>query len=357
MTFGQALRKLKALYLLSTKGDPYARLTWLTGLAGLITLLLAGVAWLLGAALVAALGGGALDPEWVITVTYLLVGALVLFVPLAVFVRQYEIVAQVEFADELAVVREGLGDGFEWVDLWASADPAPNGQLFDALPSGVTSYRIRNSASTLFDHSTYWSNVTEFVSAIVLLAAHRTRPSGIPAPAWVPERLRGAARTRNRRVAMLAMARIVFFTGLFAGLVAFADQLADLGARVSDWLISLPFLPDAWFQGWSPFALAATGVLTTTLAALLGWAILGWARSGVERLDERAFFGGSGGWLADLAAWAWFVVAISAPLAVMVRLGLELDPFPAVLWWYGGVSVALILAWWILQRGGSALSD
>ena len=355
VSFGQALRKLKALYLFSTEGEPWRTLA--TGLASLITLLLAGVAWLLGTALVTALTGGTPDAVSAITVSYLLAGAVVLLVPLAVIVRGNEVAAQEKIAEELGSVRDGLGEGFEWVDLWASADPAPNGPVLDDLPPGVTSYKVRNSASLLFDHSSYWANVTEFVSAIILLAAHRTRPTGISAPVWVPERLRQAARTRVRRTAMLAVARIVFFTGLVIGLVAFADRLAELGAQVAVWLQGIPFLPDGWFEGWSDFALAAVGVVAATLAALLGWAVLGWLRSLVDRLDVRAFFAGTRGWLAELAAWAWLAVAIAAPWVAMVLLGLELDPFPVALWWHAGASIALILMWLLLQRGGSALSD
>jgi len=44
-------------------------------------------------------------------------------------------------------------------------------------------------------------------------------------------------------------------------------------------------------------------------------------------------------------------------LGAMVLLGLELDPFPVALWWHAGVSIAVILMWLVLQRGGSALSD
>jgi len=354
VSFGQALRMLKALYLFSTEGEPWR--TVATVLAGLITLLLLGVAWLLGSALVTALTGGMPDAASAITVTLLLIGAVVLLVPLAVIVRANEVAAQGKLGEEIGSVQDGLGDGFEWVDLWASADPAPNGPVLDELPAGVTSYKIRNSASILFDHSTYWSNVTEFVSAIVLLAAHRTGPSGISAPVWVPERLRDAARTRGRRVAMLAFARIVVFAGLFVGLIAFGDRLPDLGTAVTDWLQGIPILPD-WFGGWSPFALATVGVLTATLAALLGWAVLGWLRSAVDRLDQRAVFAGTRPWLAELAAWAWLAVAVAAPWVAMVLLGLEIDPFPAAFVWHGGLALALAAMWWILQRGGSALGD
>jgi hypothetical protein len=156
---------------------------------------------------------------------------------------------------------------------------------------------------------------------------------------------------------MLAVARFVFFTGLVIGLVAFADELPDLGAQVAAWLQGIPFLPDDWFDGWSNFALATVGVVAATLGALLGWAVLGWLRSLVDRLDVRAFFARTRGWLAELAAWAWLAVAIAAPWVAMVLLGLELDPFPVALWWHAGVSVALILMWLVLQRGGSALSD
>ena len=69
---------------------------------------------------------------------------------------------------------------------------------------------------------------------------------------------------------MLAVARIVYFTGLVVGLVIFADKLPEIGSQVAVWLEDLPFLPDEWFQGWSNFALAAVGAVTATLAALLG---------------------------------------------------------------------------------------
>jgi hypothetical protein len=352
VTFGQALRKLKALYRFSTEGEPWRTIA--TGLASAITLLLAGVAWVVGSAFATALGGVTPDAAWVTNVAYLLSAAVVLLVPLALIVRHNEEKTQEKLAQELETVQRGMGDDFGWVDLWASADPASNGPLFDDLPAGVTSHRIRNSASTLLDHSTYWSNVTEFVSAIVLLAAHRTGPTGIPAPVWVPDRLRDAARIRDRRVAMLAVGRIAYFSGLAVGLVAFGDRLAGIGADITTWIGDLPLLPD-WFDGWSSFALGVTGGLAVGIGALLVWILLGWVRSGVDRLDTTAFFGGSVGWLAELTAWAWLAIVLVVPWAVSWFLGL--DP-PMEGWsWYVGLSAGLVVAWWILQRGGTSLAD
>jgi hypothetical protein len=352
VSFGQALRKLKALYRFSTEGEPWRTIA--TALAGAITLLLAGVAWVVGSAFATALGGVAPDAAWVMNVAYLLSAAVVLLVPLALIVRHNEEKTQEKLAQELETVQRGMGDDFAWVDLWASADPAANGPLFDEPPAGVSSHRIRNSASTLLDHSTYWSNVTEFVSAIVLLAAHRTGPTGISAPVWVPARLRDAARTRDRRVAMLAVGRIAYFSGLAVGLVAFGDRLAGIGADITTWLGNLPLIPD-WFDGWSTFALGVTGGLAVVIGALLGWILLGWVRSGVDRLDTTAFFGGSLGWLAELTAWAWLAIVLVVPWAVSWFLGL--DP-PMEAWsWYVGLSLGLVVVWWILQRGARSLGD
>jgi hypothetical protein len=352
VSFGQALRKLKALYIFSTDGEPWRTIA--TVLASAITLLLAVVAWLVGSAFATALGGGSSDPVWVMYVAYLLSGAVVLLMPLAVIVRHNEVKTQEKLGQELVSVQRAMGDDFGWVDLWASADPAANGPLFDELPSGVTSHRVRNSASTLLDHSTYWSNVTEFVSAIVLLAAHRVRPTGIAAPTWVPERLRAAARTRNRRVTMLALGRIAYFSGAVVGLVAFADRLAELGTAITTWLEGLPLVPD-WFSGWSTFALGVTGGLAAAIGALIGWMLLGWARSGVDRLDERAFFGGSMGWLAEVAAWAWLLLVLAVPWIASALISLE--P-PADVWpWYAGLAVGIAVVWWVLQLGATSLDD
>ncbi len=352
VSFGQALRKLKALYRFSTEGEPWR--TVATTLASAITVLLAGVAWFAGSAFATALGGTAPDPGWVMSVAYLLSGAVLLLMPLAVIVRYNEVKTQEKLADELDAVQRGMGADFGWVDLWASADPASNGPLFDDLPAGVASHRIRNSASTLFDHSTYWSNITEFVTAIVLLAAHRTGPTGISAPVWVPDRLRAAARTRNRRVTMLAVGRIIFFSATVVGLVAFGIELPDLGTRVTSWLQGLPLIPD-WFAGWSTFALGVTGAIAVIIGALLVWGVLGWARSLVDRLDTTAFFGGSLGWLAELAAWAWLAAVVALPWALSLVIGLEV---PGTAWlWHAGLSIGLVVAWWVLQRGGTSLAD
>jgi hypothetical protein len=153
---------------------------------------------------------------------------------------------------------------------------------------------------------------------------------------------------------MLAVGRIAYFSGLAVGLVAFGDRLAGIGADITTWLGNLPLLPD-WFDGWSTFALAVTGALAVGIGALIAWIFLGWVRSGVDRLDTMAFFGGSLGWLAELAASAWLAVVLVVPWAVSWVLGLDA---PMEAWsWYVGLSLGLVVAWWILQRGARSLGD
>ena len=61
--------------------------------------------------------------------------------------------------------------GIHWTDVFASADPVPNGPLFPAPgprePQVPHSVEIRNGNSLLKDHTSYKDNIDEFVSLLV----------------------------------------------------------------------------------------------------------------------------------------------------------------------------------------------
>lgn len=61
-----------------------------------------------------------------------------------------------------------LSSNLKWVDLYASADPVPNGPLPKPLlsPRKVTSDKIYNRGSFFNDHTTYWQNTDGFVSTV-----------------------------------------------------------------------------------------------------------------------------------------------------------------------------------------------
>ncbi len=122
-----------------------------------------------------------------------------------------------EVTDEAARVFQGIPDLW-WHDLWASADPAPNGPLFETLPMRVSTHKVRNLGSTILDHTTYWSNTTEFVSEIVEQANAYSSPQ--PLDTRRGEDKRRTIAVRDSR--MLTIGRAVFFASL-AAVIAIAD--------------------------------------------------------------------------------------------------------------------------------------
>ena len=210
-------------------------------------------------------------------------------------------------------------DGFRWQDEWASADPAPNGPLLDTLPAGVVSYRVRNRASTLFDHPVYWSNVTEFVSSVAFAAASLAPPSAIGTTEPIPPALVDAAALRDRRVSMLGYGRVLPFSALVTALFGVRRDLDNWGSALLNWLNGLSFLPH-WFGGW-PFTLRVLLVAALlALAAGIVWTVLYWGWTFVIRTDEAAFFKRDPGQPWSTAAAAWVAVAALVPTATMVAL-------------------------------------
>jgi tetratricopeptide (TPR) repeat protein len=56
-----------------------------------------------------------------------------------------------------------------WVDIYASADPVPNGPLLDDFePRDVLTTEITNVGSALKDHTAYWKNTDEFLPRVAI---------------------------------------------------------------------------------------------------------------------------------------------------------------------------------------------
>jgi tetratricopeptide (TPR) repeat protein len=56
-----------------------------------------------------------------------------------------------------------------WVDIYASADPVPNGPLLDDFePRDVFTTEITNLGSALRDHTAYWKNTDEFLPRLAI---------------------------------------------------------------------------------------------------------------------------------------------------------------------------------------------
>ena len=325
-TFGQAFRKLKSLHRLHTRVGGFRQFMF-------AVLATASTAFLLLAASMAVIVVGTLidvggdigrlwDRAWravvAVFASFVTVGIFQLL--LAKYAEANDAKAQELILDDVVEVRAAL-PGMRWVDLWASADPAPNGPLFTKEVDGVDSYRIRNLASTAFDHSVYWSNMTEFVSAVAFAASSLT-PSGPVGSDPIPPRLREAAGVREIRVTSLACARVALVAASVATLIALRRDLPDIGIAITGSLARLP-LVGGWFVGWGGTPLGAVGAVAITVVAFAVWWLLLASWHAVIRTDEARFFGRS-----DQAKWTiwavlWAAAAAAIPTAVIAWLALS----------------------------------
>ncbi len=325
-TFGQAFRKLKSLHRLHTRVGGFRQFLFaVLATASTLFLLLAGLMGFVVVGTLIDIGGdiGKLwDQAWQAVVgvvaSFMTVGIFQLL--LAKYAEANDAKAQDLILNDVVEVRAAL-PGMRWVDLWASADPAPNGPLFTKKVEGVDSYRIRNLASTALDHSVYWSNMTEFVSAVAF-AAGSLAPSGPLGSDPIPPRLRQAAGVREVRVTSLACARVAVVAASVASLVALRSDLPDIGHAITRFLSRLPLI-GGWFVGWGDTALGAVGAVAIAAVALAVWWLLLSTWHAVIRTDEARFFGRS-----DQATWTiwavlWAAAAAAIPTAVIAWLALS----------------------------------
>ena len=345
VTFGQAFRKLKALHRLHTRvgrSRQFECAIW--ALASTVCLLLTGIATYSAVGLLLGAEGDfglLVDTAWPVLV---LIGVLVGLVggiqtQLAALASNNDAKAQDLILGDLEEVKRELRN-FRWLDLWASADPAPNGQLFSVDVPKVDSYRLRNLGSTLLDHSVYWSNMTEFVSAIVFAASSLVQgaPTGSE---QIPVRLRRASATRDVRVTALAAGRVVVAAAFVAAIIGFREVLPDIGSVVVTLLLWIPFVPDD-VNDWPGLVRGFLGAAVIAATAALAWRIwvVGW--NAVIHSDELRFFNRQDEvtWPASAQVWAWSVGVV--PTALMIGISL---------WWrdatfflvYAGFAVAALL--------------
>lgn len=345
VTFGQAFRKLKALHRIHTRvGQERQREFAGLAFASTVCLLLAGVATYSAVAVLLGAEGDfaqlARTSWWVLLLVVLLV-ALVGGIQrqLASLAAANDGKAEELILEDLEEVKRELRK-FRWLDLWASADPAPNGPLFSAKVPKVESYRIRNLGSTLLDHSVYWSNMTEFVSAIVFAASSLVQgaPTGSE---QTPVRLRRAAAIRDIRVTALAAGRVVVAAAFVAAIIGFRAVLPAIGDVVVSLLLWIPFVPED-VNDWPGLVRGFLGSAVIAAVAALAWRlwVLGW--NGLIRGDELRFFNRQDDvtWPTSARAWAWSVGVV--PTVVMAGFSI---------WWrdptfflvYAGIAVAALL--------------
>lgn len=152
--------------------------------------------------------------------------------------------------------------GLQWVDYYASADPVPNGPLFDSGERPPDSVEVCNESSAVRDHNTYWLNQDEFVTGVVTALASTggsARQLGLDSPT-----LEAIRKRRRWRVgALSAMRRIA---GLSA-LAAILRHSAEWGSVLA-WL-----LQELWRRIGSFLGIATNADRTIGVAEL--WSTIG----------------------------------------------------------------------------------
>jgi len=363
VSFGQAMRKLKSLYRVHAHAGAmqfqFSVLALLS--SGFLVVLL--VASLFAAVdvinetgdLWAAIRDG--DRHWVVLLLAS-VGVLVEQILLHRMARANDRAAEEKLIDEIREVRESF-PRFGWIDLWGSADPAPNGPLLADPPADVTayvrSYKLRNMGSTLLDHSVYWSNVTEFVSAIAYMASRLVRPNAAQAESLSD--LRRPIDLRDKRVLMLAIGRVVYFVGLAYAIFGVRESLVGWGSWLRELLGRLPLLPSDWFVDWPDFLQSLLAASLIAAIGLLIWTLLmSWWVS-TTRSDESALFERRAGALWTPSTIAWFLVVRALPIVAVVAIALSTGDVALAVWYAVVAAVVARAVVLVLSVGGPRLYE
>lgn len=361
ITFGQALRKLKSLYRVHEEGGNRQGAATLLALLSTVLLIIETV--LVGVQVAEQIQRGgdlaAIQVPGLVLGAIVVIGLAIILVQeiLGGIVRAVTEQTETELVGEFEAIRASFPK-LEWVDLWASADPASNGPLLQALPSRISSFKLRNLASTVFDHSVYWSNVTEFVSTVAFAGASLVPRNPLGVAGRFPAELIAAARTRDRRVSMLAAARVVFFTGLAVGLYGVRSYLPGWGASILAWAHrTIPLMPD--WTDWTGFFTGAVALGILGLGGIAAWMLVSWSWSLPIHSDEDRFFARLPLGVSNAYARLWFAAALAVPTAAVVAGWQAFDAFGGLLVLiYLVVSALLVLITWsVLQAGGTPLAE
>jgi hypothetical protein len=241
----------------------------------------------------------------------------------------------------------------EWLDLWASADPAPVGPL-DVNGKQIHSYKIRNLSSLLLDHFVYWRNTTEFMAIVASRLFSLGGPQAYAAPLTDP-RLQVSAMRRHARVLMLLAMRVFLIGGVLAGWIhawltpAFGMALIGF---VAD--LNLPFV-DGYFDAppdWGVTLAAALGVILVAGVAWLPTSV-GW--NALTGADADTYFRGT---RQPLWTPAWQVLGLLALVLIGMAVSLLNLAQEEVLAWVFlfGSGFAALLCLTILSSGGSTFA-
>jgi hypothetical protein len=130
------------------------------------------------------------------------------------------------YGQDLAA-RLALPWSIPWADFYATSDPVPNGPLHDGPRSNVspTSTAVRNRGSTLKDHTTYWQNNDEFVTAVALEIAAASGQDFATLTTWDRRLIERAKARRRWRVLWLQLTQAALVLSAVMLAYAFRERL------------------------------------------------------------------------------------------------------------------------------------
>lgn len=203
-----------------------------------------------------------------------------------------------------------------------------------AWQPAVPSYKVRNLGSTVLDHMVYWSNVAEFITAVIYDVTRGVAQMPFSRQILL-DQLGSAIRQRHWRVGLLVFTRWIYFVTAgalfivwFGSLVAIGSSIFDGAADVFD--LEVLQTDYRWLR-------SAVGAALFGAGAAAGWYLLVKLWSLLMAADESRWFRNHSApigtaavraWLVALAivalacfGWLWTVDAVAA-LLYLVTLGL-----------------------------------
>lgn len=189
----------------------------------------------------------------------------------------------------------------EWIDLYASADPVPNGPTETAQDGTPASRKIWNEGSLLTDHTTYWDNLDGFVLRVARACANTA------GSAWAAELPNVDAAVDLRaewRVGFLRLTRWInaLLWAWFGALLWFQHHES----------LPLPVEIPAWLPG--PMARFAALILAMAAGAWLSHFLLRWLWQRWVRTEQEAVLAGKepsadeAGWLMVMGFVVWLLL-------------------------------------------------
>jgi hypothetical protein len=206
-----------------------------------------------------------------------------------------------------------------WHDLYASADPVPNGPTRTVQPEfngpEFKSIRISNLGSFFADHTAYWDNLDGFVLP-VLRACAETAES-----AWKGELPLDSPEVSKRAAWRVGWLRLARWTVYLSWLVVGAGLWSLHGNA-----IPLPFELPGWLP--SIAVIAARFAMLTAAIAVAAWASFGlvrfiwrrWVRAEQQMVFGHQAIDAKGFWpLVGMGFVVWYIIGL-ASLAVSNQL-------------------------------------